>query len=73
MATGHFPFITVLVLVPAVGAAVVALVPTRSVSRHFHEGLGSLVMLFTLVITSGPRIWASTGRWASTGSRCSWW
>ena len=50
MATGHFPFLTVLVLVPAVGAAVVALVPTRSVSRHFHEGLGALVMLFTLVL-----------------------
>ena len=50
MQTGHFPFLTVLVLVPAIAAAVVALVPTRSVSRHFHEGLGFLVMLFTLVL-----------------------
>jgi NADH-quinone oxidoreductase subunit M len=52
MATGHFPFLTVLVLVPAIGAAVVALLPTRSVSRHFHEGLGALVMLFTLVLAA---------------------
>ena len=52
MATSHFPFLTVLVLVPAIGAAVVALVPTRSVSRHFHEGLGVLVALFTLVLAA---------------------
>jgi len=50
MATGHFPFLTVLVLVPAVGAAVVALVPPRSVARRFHEAVGALVGLFTLVL-----------------------
>ena len=50
MATSHFPFLTVLVLVPAVGAAVVALVPPRLVARRFHEVVGALVGLFTLVL-----------------------
>ena len=50
MATSHFPFLTVLVLVPAVGAAAVALVPPRSVARRFHEAVGALVGLFTLVL-----------------------
>jgi len=50
MAPSHFPFLTVLVLVPAVGAAVVALVPPRLVARHFHEAVGALVGLFTLVL-----------------------
>jgi NADH-quinone oxidoreductase subunit M len=50
MATSHFPFLTVLVLVPAVGAAVVALVPPRLVARRFHEAVGALVGLFTLVL-----------------------
>jgi NADH-quinone oxidoreductase subunit M len=52
MQTGHFPFLTVLVLVPAGGAAVVALIPTRMVSKHFHEVLGALVALFTLVLAA---------------------
>jgi NADH-quinone oxidoreductase subunit M len=50
MSTGHFPFLTVLVLVPAVGGAVIALIPTKSVARHFHEVLGALVAVFTLVL-----------------------
>ena len=45
-----FPFLTVLVLVPAVGAAVVALVPRQSVSRWFHEIVGAAVALATLVV-----------------------
>jgi len=50
MATSHFPFLTALVLAPAIGAAVVALVPTRAVARHFHEAVGALVAVFTLVL-----------------------
>jgi NADH-quinone oxidoreductase subunit M len=50
MASSHFPFLTVLVLAPAVGAVVIALVPTRSVARHFHEAVGALVAVFTLVL-----------------------
>jgi len=50
MATSHFPFLTVLVLVPAVGAAVVALIPTSLVAKHFHEAIGALVAVFTLIL-----------------------
>jgi NADH-quinone oxidoreductase subunit M len=49
MAGAGFPYLTVLVLVPAIGAAVVALVPTRSVGRWFHEVAGFAVALATLV------------------------
>jgi NADH-quinone oxidoreductase subunit M len=48
MDTSHFPFLTVLILTPAVGAAVVALIPRRLVSPHFHEGFGAAVAVFTL-------------------------
>ncbi len=51
-ATSHFPFLTVLILVPAVGAAVVALIPRRLVSPHFHEGIGALVAVFTLALAA---------------------
>ena len=51
-ATSHFPFLTVLILVPAIGAAVVALIPRRLVSPHFHEGLGALVAVFTLALAA---------------------
>jgi NADH-quinone oxidoreductase subunit M len=50
MSTSHFPFLTVLVLVPAIGAALVALVPPGAVARRFHETVGALVGLFTLVL-----------------------
>ena len=50
MSTGHFPFLTVVVLVPAIGGVVIALIPTKSVARHFHEVLGALVAVFTLVL-----------------------
>ena len=43
MSGASFPFLTVLVLVPAIGAAVVALVPNGLVSRWFHEALGLVV------------------------------
>jgi NADH-quinone oxidoreductase subunit M len=45
-----FPFLTVLVLVPAVGAAVVVLVPRQAVNRWFHEIVGAAVALATLVV-----------------------
>jgi NADH-quinone oxidoreductase subunit M len=45
-----FPFLTVLVLVPAVGAAVVVLVPREAVNRWFHEMVGAAVALATLVV-----------------------
>ena len=45
-----FPFLTVLVLVPAVGAAVVALVPRRAASRWLHEIVGAAVALATLAV-----------------------
>ena len=51
MATSHFPFLTVLVLTPAVGAAVVALIPPRAVAQRFHEAVGALVGLFTLILS----------------------
>jgi NADH-quinone oxidoreductase subunit M len=50
MSTTPFPFLTVLVLVPAIGAAVVALVPRQAVGRWFHEVVGMSVALVTLVI-----------------------
>jgi NADH-quinone oxidoreductase subunit M len=50
MAGSHFPFLTVLVLTPAIGAVVLALVPSRAVARHFHEAIGVLVAVFTLVL-----------------------
>ena len=45
-----FPFLTVLVLVPAIGAAVVALIPTESVAKWFHEVVGLVVTVVTLII-----------------------
>ncbi len=50
MPTTPFPFLTVLVLVPAIGAAVVALVPGQAVNRWFHEIVGVTVALVTLVL-----------------------
>jgi NADH-quinone oxidoreductase subunit M len=50
MSSTPFPFLTTLVLIPAIGAAVVALVPTKAVSRWFHQALGVTVSLVTLVI-----------------------
>ncbi len=49
--TSHFPFLTVLVLTPAIGAAVVALIPPHLVAKRFHEAIGALVGLFTLVLS----------------------
>ncbi len=50
MSSGPFPFLTVLVLLPAVGAAVVALVPAKAVGRWFHELAGLAVAVATLAL-----------------------
>jgi NADH-quinone oxidoreductase subunit M len=50
MSTTAFPYLTVLVLVPAVGAAVVALVPSRLVRHWFYEAAGVAVAVVTLAV-----------------------
>ncbi len=45
-----FPYLTVLVLVPVIGAAVVALIPTKAVAAWFHEAVGVAVSLVTLAL-----------------------
>ncbi|MGH9206237.1 MAG: complex I subunit 4 family protein, partial [Acidimicrobiales bacterium] len=52
MPASAFPFLTVLVLVPAVGAAAVALVPRQAVHRWFPEIVGAAVALATLGVAS---------------------
>ena len=59
--TTPFPFLTLLVLVPAIGAAVVALVPTKAVGRWFHEVTGALVAVVTLVIAATVAFKFKTG------------
>ena len=78
-----FPFLTVLVLVPAIGAAVVALIPT-DVRGHVvpRSGRRWLVTVVTLIVavaiafkftcrrrraTSSPRTTCGPRPWASTG------
>jgi NADH-quinone oxidoreductase subunit M len=50
MATTPFPFLTVLVLVPVIGAAMVALIPRSAVASWFHEALGVTVSVVTLCV-----------------------
>ena len=50
--SGSFPFLTVLVLVPAAGALAVAVVPTRAVATWFHEALGLAVTVVTLAVAA---------------------
>jgi NADH-quinone oxidoreductase subunit M len=50
MGNPSFPFLTVLILVPAVGAAVAALTPDRWVRRWFYEAIGVAVTVATLGI-----------------------
>ncbi|MGB7052030.1 MAG: Fe-S-binding domain-containing protein, partial [Acidimicrobiales bacterium] len=45
-----FPLLTVLVLAPAIGAAVVALVPDRKAPAWLHEALGLAVSVVTLAV-----------------------
>ncbi len=48
MVNGPFPFLTVLVLLPAAGAIVVAAVPSRRVPSWFHQAAGVAVSVATL-------------------------
>jgi NADH-quinone oxidoreductase subunit M len=48
MVNGPFPFLTVLVLLPAAGAIAVAAVPPRRVAPWFHEAIGVAVSVATL-------------------------
>jgi NADH-quinone oxidoreductase subunit M len=52
MSSAGFPFLTVLVLVPAGGAAVLALVPTKAVGRWFHEVAGVAVAGAVVVVAA---------------------
>ncbi len=52
MTGSSFPFLTVLVLVPAVGALAVALVPTRTVASWFHEAFGVAISVLTLAVAA---------------------
>src|SRR5580704_6722904 len=61
MSTTQFPYLTVLVLVPAIGAAVVALVPRRAVSQWFHEMVGLVVAVVTLAVAVAIAIQFKTG------------
>jgi NADH-quinone oxidoreductase subunit M len=56
-----FPYLTSLVLVPAVGAAVVAAIPKRSVAAWFHEALGVAVTVFTLAVTAAVLVTFKSG------------
>ncbi|MGH9098389.1 MAG: Fe-S-binding domain-containing protein, partial [Acidimicrobiales bacterium] len=50
MSTTPFPFLTTLVLIPAAGAAVVALIPRGRVAAWVHEAVGLAVSLVTLAL-----------------------
>jgi len=48
--TEPFPYLTVLVLTPAVGAAAVALIPRRGVAGWVHQAVGVAVSTVTLAV-----------------------
>jgi NADH-quinone oxidoreductase subunit M len=50
MPSTPFPFLTTLVLIPAAGAAVVALIPRHRVAARVHEAIGLAVSLVTLAL-----------------------
>jgi NADH-quinone oxidoreductase subunit M len=64
-----FPYLTSLVLVPAVGAAVVAIVPKKAVATWFHEALGIVVTVVTLAVAAAVLV--SDHNWA-TGLGIHW-
>ncbi len=51
MSSTAFPFLTVLILMPAIGAAVVALIPRRGVAPWFHQAVGIAVSLATFALS----------------------
>ena len=56
-----FPYLTSLVLVPAVGAAVVAIVPKKAVATWFHEALGIVVTVVTLAVAAAVLVVFKSG------------
>jgi len=50
MSHAGFPFLTVLILVPGIGAAVVALLPRRPSVPWLHEAVGVAIAVATLVV-----------------------
>ncbi len=61
MSTADFPYLTVLVLAPAVGAAVIALVPRPAVPRRFFETAGAVVAVVTLAVAVAIAVEFKTG------------
>jgi NADH-quinone oxidoreductase subunit M len=61
MGNASFPFLTVLVLLPAAGAAVVALVPPRVVPSWFYQYAGAMVALGTLAVAVAVAVEFKTG------------
>ena len=61
MTTEPFPFLTVLVLIPAVGALVVALIPSKGVDARAHQAVGVTVSLVTLVLAAVVAVRFTTG------------
>ena len=53
MTATAFPYLTTLVLLPAVGAAVVACIPRKTVAAWFHEAVGVGVTVLTLAVAAG--------------------
>ena len=52
MSATAFPYLTTLVLLPAVGAVVVACIPSKAVASWFHEAVGVAVTVLTLAVTA---------------------
>jgi NADH-quinone oxidoreductase subunit M len=61
MTTQPFPFLTVLILIPAVGALVVALLPRQRVASWLHQAVGIAVMVATLALAVTIAIRFSAG------------
>ena len=61
MAATTFPYLTTLVLVPALGAGIVALIPRKAVAAWFHEAVGVAVTVLTLVVAVAVLITFKSG------------
>jgi NADH-quinone oxidoreductase subunit M len=61
MVNGPFPFLTVLILLPAAGAIAVAAIPTHRVPSWFHQVLGVGVSVATLGVAVAAAVEFKTG------------
>ncbi len=59
--TATFPYLAVLIAVPAVGAGVVALIPREKVVPWFHEALGVAVAVITLGVAAAVAVSFNSG------------